>query len=478
MGYYRADDPFVIRKHAQMLTDAGVDVIVFDVTNGATYDHEFLTLCQEYTALRAAGQPTPQIAFLANSGADRVVTHLYESFYAKGLYPDLWFRWLGKPVILAPTEGLSPEILDFFTIRRSWAWTDPNGWFGDGRDKWPWLDNYPQNPGWHESPDKPEQLAVTVAQHPVSNIGRSFHDGHQPPPDQLATDQGLCFAEQLRRALEVNPQFMFITGWNEWVAQRFLSEGNMSMGGVPVPAGETFFVDQYTREYSRDIEPMHGGHGDAYYYQLVAGVRRFKGVRPPPRPTAPVTLDLAAGFAQWQAVGPEYLDDIQDTTHRDHAGWGGEQHWNTSGRNDFDVLKAARDADTLYFYARAAAALTPPDDANWMTLLLNADGDMATGWEGYDFALNRRRASDTVALVERNTGGWNWEPVGEAALRFSGNELHLAVPRALLGLGADRGPLSFLFKWVDNVPDSGNILDFIDQGDVAPNGRFAYRFAE
>ena len=31
-GYYRPDDPWVIRKHVQMLTDAGVDVLIFDVT--------------------------------------------------------------------------------------------------------------------------------------------------------------------------------------------------------------------------------------------------------------------------------------------------------------------------------------------------------------------------------------------------------------------------------------------------------------
>ena len=33
LGYYLADDDWVIRKHAQMLTDAGVDVIIVDLTN-------------------------------------------------------------------------------------------------------------------------------------------------------------------------------------------------------------------------------------------------------------------------------------------------------------------------------------------------------------------------------------------------------------------------------------------------------------
>jgi hypothetical protein len=36
-GYYLTDDEGVLRKHAQMLADAGVDVVVFDVTNQITY---------------------------------------------------------------------------------------------------------------------------------------------------------------------------------------------------------------------------------------------------------------------------------------------------------------------------------------------------------------------------------------------------------------------------------------------------------
>jgi len=37
LDYYISDDDFVLRKHAQMLTDAGVDMVVFDVTNQLTY---------------------------------------------------------------------------------------------------------------------------------------------------------------------------------------------------------------------------------------------------------------------------------------------------------------------------------------------------------------------------------------------------------------------------------------------------------
>ena len=38
------------------------------------------------------------------------------------------------------------------------------------------------------------------------------------------------------------------------------------------------FVDEFDQEHSRDIEPMKGGHGDNYYYQMVDYIRRYKGL--------------------------------------------------------------------------------------------------------------------------------------------------------------------------------------------------------
>lgn len=481
LGYYVMTDEFVIRKHAQMLTDAGVDVIIFDVTNGPIYEDVLLAICRVYEKIRLEGGRTPRISFIAHSHADKVITTLYERFYAKNLHPDLWFRWLGKPLFLGPDDNLAPAVRDFFTLRDSWAWTKGHQWFGDGRDKWPWLDNHPQTPGWHTRPEEPEEITVCVAQHPTSNIGRSFHNGRQPPPGQTQTEQGLCFAEQWKRALEVDPQFVFVTGWNEWVAQRFTNTGGISLLGKPLKKGETFFVDQYNQEFSRDIEPMRGGHGDNYYYQLAANVRRFKGVRPSPKAGAPLTVAITQDFRPWARVAPEYLDDLFDTTHRHHPGWGPlskRPFQNTSGRNDFDTLKVARDATHLYLYARTRQPLTPPTGSNWMRLWLDTDCNHATGWEGYDYQIACQAGDPTRVVVFRHTGGSTWQAAGEGQCAWAGNELHLAVPRALLGLPPEKGPLRFDFKWTDNVPDTGDILDFIDQGDTAPNSRFNYRFQE
>jgi len=478
-GYYRSDDQFVIRKHAQMLSDAAVDVIFLDVTNAFTYDQTYLTVCRVFEQLRRAGQNTPQIAFLANTSSAKVVQRLYDTFYSRNLYPDLWFRWQGKPLLLSPPEGLSPQVKTFFTIRHSWAWSDPQAWFKDGKDKWPWLDHYPQKPGWHESPDRLEQISVCVAQHPTSNIGRSFHDGKQPPPDRTTPEQGLCFAEQWRRALQVDPEFVFITGWNEWVAQRFLTDGGQPFLGRTLPKGGTFFVDQYNQEFSRDIEPMKGGHADAHYYQMVANIRRYKGARPLPKPTAPKTIRIDGLFSDWADVGPEYRDADADTAHRDHPGWGKRRYTDTTGRNDFVKAKVARDDAFLYFHAETQANITNFRAPNWMLLFIDADANPKTGWNGYDCLINRHvndsQSSSIDQWIADPDGKGQWTPAGKIEYRVAGNRLELAVPRSSLSI-KNADAIQFDFHWADNIQSLDDIAEFTLHGDSAPNGRFNYRY--
>ena len=479
LGYYFAVDEFVIRKHAQMLTDAGVDLMILDVTNAITYDNVYNKICYIFSKIRQEGGDTPQIAFITHTKSDKVVNSLYKNFYSKNKYPDLWFKWLGKPLILASQEELSKKIKEFFTFRRSWAWSNPKGkkWFGDGKDRWPWIDNYPQNPGWHDSPDKPEEISVCPAQHPTSNIGRSFNKGKQPSPENCETDKGLCFAEQWRRALEVDPEIIFITGWNEWIAQRFINPGGIVFMGKKLKVGETFFVDDYNQEYSRDIEPMKGGHGDNYYYQMVAGIRKFKGVRPFPKSSKSKTISNKTGFSQWKDVKPVFLDDIGDTVHRNSAGWcQSKPYINSTGRNDFEEMKVAADEKMIYFYVRTREPITKPEGQNWMNLLINTDNDSTSGWEGYDYIVNRKINGTAKSTLEKHVKDCEWSPVTNIRFRVSKNEMHLAIPRKIINSDKKNGKLSFDFKWTDNVPGNGDIMDFIDKGDVAPNMRFAYRY--
>ena len=72
-GYYRQNDRYVLRKHVQMLGDAGVDVLLLDVTNALTYDAVRDSLLEVLDQFKASGQHAPQIAFLANSASAATV---------------------------------------------------------------------------------------------------------------------------------------------------------------------------------------------------------------------------------------------------------------------------------------------------------------------------------------------------------------------------------------------------------------------
>ncbi|MCP4640755.1 MAG: hypothetical protein GY851_09995 [bacterium] len=472
-GYYVSDDKAVMRKHAEMLADAGVDMVIFDVTNRYTYKKSYTALCEAFTEARAAGTDAPDIAFLCPFGnAGGVVRELYKDFYGPGLYRDLWFEWDGKPFIMADPAVVFGELRAFFTFRKP----IPSYFTGPvGPDNWGWLEVFPQHV-YRDADGNVDQMVVGVSQNAVgdrlaafsqtSAKGRSFHGGRTSArPD--AVWRGLNFAEQWRRALAIDPELLFITGWNEWDAMR-LPEFNH----VKEPV---MFVDQFSQECSRDVEPMEGGHSDVYYYQMTAGIRRYKGVRPQPRASAPKTIALDGGADQWTSVGPEYRDHKGDPANRNHPGWGeAGPYVNETGRNDMVSAKVARDDAFLYFRVQTAASITPPSGTEWMMLLIDMDRDRRTGWEGYDFVVNRTALGER-AIVERNVSGWEWERTGEIDYHVDGACLTLAIPRAMLGVGA---PIDIGFKWTDNTQCNGDISRFIVNGDTAPSGRFNYRYCE
>jgi len=484
LGYYLSTDEYVIRRHAQMLSDAGVDVIIFDVTNGFTYAEQYQTLLRVFSQVRAEGGQTPQVAFLAPfypPRAHTVTKKLFADLYGPGLYPELWFIWDGKPLLLADPEIFWTQFKEFFAFRSP----QPSYFTGPtGPDQWGWLEVWPQN-GFYDSSGNLEQVTVGVAQnafeeylvpmsYPRGAKGRSWLGGLGSKVDEPgAVELGYNFAEQWQRALDLDPEFIFITGFNEWVAAR--TNEWTGPAGYTDPRGG-IFIDAYTQEYSRDIEPMAGGHGDNYYFQMAAQIRRFKGVRSP-EPASPArSMVIDGDFSDWEEVGPEYLDTPGDVAPRDHPGWGSAgPYLEASGRNDLVAAKVARDSRFVYFYARTAAPLTDPSGPNWMLLFIDVDQDHATGWEGYDFAVNLEVLSSGRTTLKRSDGQGGWMKVrDDIPFRVAGAELELAVPRSSLGLGG--GDPAFDFHWADNLGRLGDITQFALSGDSAPNRRFNYRY--
>ena len=477
-GYYKATDPWVIRRNASMLVDAGVDFLYFDVSNAITYNTQFTALATEYQQIRAEGGKTPQFVFLTRSSSPATLQNLYDTIYSNNLYSDLWFEWDGKPLILGYPDqdgnSLAQPARDFFTFRQSWAWDA-------GYKKWQWLDSSPQDFGWDSLPWIPEQIPAAVASHPANvNIGTSHSNGVQPPIDQYGltatTGQGLHLAEQLAHALAVDPEVLMVTGWNEWIAARVVADGSeqFTFLGQPIQAGDSIFYEVYNQEYNRDIEPMKGGHTDNFYYQLVDSVRQYKGVAAPQQPTTPRTIAIDGNFAEWNSVGPEFRDTIGDTMHRDHDGMGSNYYTNTTGRNDFVTSKVTNDNDSVYFLAETEENITAHTDQNWMMLFIDSDLDSGTGWNGYDYVVNLDVVDSDTTTLKNTTDGVNWNTVGTLDYNVTGNQMEIAVPRSLIG--QDGESVSFNFHWSDNMQVLNDIAEFFVNGDSAPNRRFDYHF--
>ena len=476
-GYYFQADKWVVRKHCQMLTDAGVDFIVFDATNANPYIARTLDLIDVWYEYYQQGWNVPKIAFYTASYSGTVMNRIYDELYnnpeVRAKYPEidnLWFKMNGKPMIVGikDDEALRDDVKDYFRIKAK-QWPDDKV-----RDGFPWMEfsrlgkltSYYKNSPWDES-----IMNVSVAQHcdtccfsssawyGSNDHGRSWHNGAKDASEN-AVLYGYNFDEQWDFAQKLDPDIVFVTGFNEWVAQRLTFRENEPFG----------FCDNCDEEYSRDFEPSAGVLGDNYYMQFVDRVAGFKGSTAALPAAEEVTIDIGGGFDQWddETITGVYRDYTNDTVDRDCRGYGDTYYKDTSGRNDIADAKVAHDGEKLYFYVDTAADLTPCTDDNWMQLFVNVSGERA----GYEYIVNRTSPENGKATVERITDH-GYEIVGQAEIRFEGDRLMLSVERSLLGIEAEG---SFCFKWADNC-DPADIYSFYTKGDSAPYGRLNWVYS-
>ncbi len=481
LGFYEGGDRFIIAKHMQMLADAGVDFYFFDVTNAFIYNDQVKAVMDEVDRRHALGLRVPKLVFCCHTGSGAVVTQLYEKWYSNPANNKYWFYWNGKPLILvdmAHWGTVVPEIQSKFTPRHCWAWEE-------GEGKWPWLAFYPQKHNFSNETGKTvyEQMTVASAMHPYSKIGKSYCNGKEPEIDSLGlterTPYGDFFQEQFNQALKERPRVLMLTQWNEWIAMRFLVSNEeskpLTRPGVPEKVGESYFVDVYNQEFNRDIEPSAEPLiRDNYYLQMVSNLRKYKGARPIPAPSAYKKIKLNGNLSQWEDVQPEYLDEPGDIYYTS-AKAQSEKCLKRKG-NDIVSCRVASDKNNVYFMSQVDADTMEQaegaEDATFMTLLLNTDTAYTSGWEGYDYMVTKTEENYWLYRWEEKTSLWS--KYRKVNGEMGKNYIVYALRRKDINLrkGSDLD-----FKWVDNTPAfTTEILDFIVNGDAAPNGRFNYRF--
>ena len=499
-----------IRNITQILaefSDEEKEALKHDFKNKVyTWKKSYTAIFETFTQAKAEGVKVPQVVFMlpfgATDGARTQLNELYKDIYSKGKYQDIWFYWKGKPLIMGYPEslgnsGTEKEIRDFFTWRKN-----DGSYFVEDRDAshWGWLSTYPQC-AYRNADGTVEQITVGVAQNADYErqvltamsgyhvMGRSYakgdysytftkENGEKVTASSTMENSkfyGINFQQQWDYALSLDPEFIFVTGWNEWVAMRMETwAGDKTL--------KNCIVDQYDTEYSRDCEPSAGIMKDYFYYQLCENIRRFKGVKATAEVDRKKTIDIGGKISQWNDV-PAFNTYVNSTWERSKKngsrGYGNKIYKNDTARNDVVTAKVAYDDRYIYFYADCANELTPYTDEGWMRLFIDTDhtGSKAN-WEGFEFVINRVNPSDeTHCTVERSKGGWEWETAGTAEYYVRKNVIQIRVPRTMLDMPEIGNPPVFTFKWCDNNligENEGNIMNLYTDGEAAPGGRFTF----
>lgn len=467
-GYYCSDDPWVITRHVELLTMAGIDYLVYDLTNSVIYIDAINALFEVLDKYQKQGFDVPKVAFYTNSGSQSTINRCYDLWYKDGKYSNLWFSFDEKPLII----GVSSELTDaerelyfnFFDFRES-QW--PYGYDEDLENGFPWMEwGYPQK-------NYRGTVSVSLAQHPGarmsegnrSNNGRGFD--YSIFSNVTANKRsGSNYQGQWETVFKDTSVVdnVFITGFNEWIAIKY-SDGQ-----------DVFFVDTFNEEYSRDIEMCKNGYGDNYVLQTMANIRRFTYTDAKNYITPEKTIDITdLTGAGWADVPSQYADFAGDALERNFRNAATTKiYTDNSNRNDIIRTAMTHDKNNLYLLVETLDPITEYNgtDVNWMNVLLDTSAD-ENSFAGYEYFINRHPGNGTTS-IERVSATGTYETVGEAQYTISGNLMQISIPWASIGLSSDNFALNF--KVADHISKPLDIMDYYVSGDSAPIGRLGYRY--
>ncbi len=484
-GYYNSADQWVIRRHLELLTEAGVDFLVFDVTNAVTYDAVAKKIVNQVCALRDEGWDAPQLVFYTNAYSHNVIQNLYQMYYRSGKYDNAWYRIDGKPLIIGNitneddeaeargrgdnnyvSQPFSKKIQELFYFRES-QW--PNAPYRE--NGFPWIEwTYP-------APVHNGVINVAVAAHPelpmsfsltrgAKNWGRGWNVNTKTNESENAAT-GQYFQATWDVVLKEDPGIVFVTGWNEWVAAKFDYDG------------EYAFVDLANTEFSRDAEPMKGGYNDAFYIQLAMNIRKYKNAELPAGAqlrSEPVEIVIGTNDRNWDAAEAIFMAPILENQERKSKGAAPTVRYDqAAARNFIKEVRIAQDTEAFFFRIETEQAIKMREagDSSWMNLFIGTGPAKAEGWEGYDFVVGRSEENGKLC-VEMLSSDFSGTKTGEAEFSVNEKVMEIRVPRATLSL--DSGVNYFYFKIADGVEDPSDIMDYYVTGKAFPVGRLSYRY--
>jgi hypothetical protein len=226
IGDYKCDDPAVLRKQLHWIRRAGVDVIVYDIYGFKTWN--ILDIPKDKTLPllinELANQDNESRKLKLVIWLEKWFVHPTLEEYQFGMKcvrenlasRDFYHHFKGAPLVLAYNPGKEYDqiVKENPSIRLERV--NPFK-----TDDWSYVENYPQtlNREWMPvNPGFDGYLEEAYTKKYVKNVKDMDVDAvrrHGPKAAALRED-GRFFERQLLRAREGSPEFIFISGWNDW----------------------------------------------------------------------------------------------------------------------------------------------------------------------------------------------------------------------------------------------------------------------
>ncbi len=280
-GTYCSDDEEVIRRHGELLRDAGVDFVFVDWSNNTEYDP--VTMREQRADFRMIEEATdklfdiwatiegaPKICIFVGPGHNgpqtigsgahqKKVDQVWRDYVTHPDRADMYFHYDGKPLLIC--YGATPNQ---YTATPERLWDDARytvrwmtGYVGQQGDLfrsrtlesngfWSWEERGAQTYTVHNR--MVEAVTVSAATRKQANEGES---GYIP---EAGRQNGVTLKKQFQRACDLGARLVLIVSWNEWTT------------------GE-----QPSAEVSKDMEPS-VIHGTFYYDLMREQIKKFKGL--------------------------------------------------------------------------------------------------------------------------------------------------------------------------------------------------------
>ncbi|MBR0157827.1 MAG: hypothetical protein IJM24_01960 [Clostridia bacterium] len=262
-GYYRSTDTDAIRNNMKLLYNAGVDFIILDYTYATSPGYNpgtgpwssyiegpVIALLDTIMEMRAEGQGTPYVVFWM--GSSNMFDIMYERFMQPEKWQDCFVYWNGRPFIM----NWSKDDTDYEALFPALTVRSMYGLRGEASvNQWSYLEIDNSRTVSYGADGKPEHMCADVA----------TQETYMSQPTAHGRQGGRFWNGQWKNVFSVHPKIVTVTWWNEWCAQEYYVDG---VGYI--------FTDNFNQEYSRDVEPMEGGHGDQYYRWLCEYIRCYK----------------------------------------------------------------------------------------------------------------------------------------------------------------------------------------------------------